>query len=84
MMGMLVDMVVAILAVALVGVSYLAYRKSHMRAALYLALAFILFALKKVVEISAEGGAIERDIGLIVDFLEVLVLLLFLMAIWRR
>jgi len=84
MIGILVDVVVAILAVALVGVSYLAYRKSHLRATLYLTLAFLLFAFKKAVEISAEGGAIERDIGLIVDFLEVLVLLLFFLALWRR
>ncbi|AHL22821.1 MULTISPECIES: hypothetical protein [Thermococcus] len=84
MMEMLLDVAIILLAMALVGVSYLAYRKSHLRATLYLALAFLLFAFKKVVEISAESRALGRDIGLIVDFLEVLVLLLFFLALWRR
>ena len=84
MMEILLDVAIILLAMALVAVSYLAYRKSHLRATLYLTLAFLLFAFKKAVEISAEGGAIERDIGLIVDFLEVLVLLLFFLALWRR
>jgi len=84
MMEILLDVAIILLAMALVAVSYLAYRKSHLRATLYLTLAFLLFAFKKAVEISAEGGAIERDLGLIVDFLEVLVLLLFFLALWRR
>jgi hypothetical protein len=84
MMEMLLDVAILLLAMGLVGISYLAYRKSHLRAALYLALAFLLFAFKKVVEISAESRALGRDIGLIVDSLEVLVLLLFFLALWRR
>ncbi|NJE54180.1 hypothetical protein [Thermococcus sp. 21S9] len=84
MMEMLLDIATIMLALALVVVSYLAYRKSHLRATLYLTLAFLLFAFKKVVEISAESKALGRDIGLIVDSLEVLVLLLFFLALWRR
>ncbi|WP_456421565.1 hypothetical protein [Thermococcus sp.] len=84
MMEMLLDVAIILLAMALVGISYLAYRKSHLRATLYLALAFLLFAFKKVVEISAESKVIGRDVGLVSDSLEALVLLLFLLAIWRR
>jgi len=84
MMGVLLDVAVMLLAIALVGVSYLAYRKSHLRATLYLTLAFLLFAFKKVVEISVEGNVLGRDIGLIVDFLEVAALALFFLALWKR
>jgi len=84
MMEMLLDVAIILLAMALVGISYLAYRKSHLRATLYLTLAFLLFAFKKVVEISAESKVISRDVGLVSDSLEALVLFLFLLAIWRR
>ncbi|WP_297548686.1 hypothetical protein [Thermococcus sp.] len=84
MMEMLLDVATILLALALMGVSYLAYRKSHLRATLYLTLAFLLFAFKKVVEISAESRVIQYDIGFIVDTLEVLVLLLFFLALWKR
>jgi len=84
MMEMLLDVAIISLALALMGVSYLAYRKSHLRATLYLTLAFLLFAFKKIVEISAESRVIKHEVGVIVDFLEVLVLLLFLLALWKR
>ena len=84
MMEMLLDVAIISLALALVGVSYLAYRKSHLRATLYLTIAFLLFAFKKVVEISAESRVIKHEVGVIVDSLEVLVLLLFLLALWKR
>ncbi|WP_297468321.1 hypothetical protein [Thermococcus sp.] len=84
MMEMLLDVATILLALALMGVSYLAYRKSHLRATLYLTLAFLLFAFKKVIEISAESRVIQYDIGFIVDTLEVLVLLLFFLALWKR
>ncbi|WP_099210014.1 hypothetical protein [Thermococcus henrietii] len=84
MIEMLLGLIAMVLAMGLVVVSYIAYRKSHLRAALYLTLAFLLFAFKKVVELSAESRAIRHDISLIVDSLEVLVLLLFFLALWRR
>ncbi|WP_297062234.1 hypothetical protein [Thermococcus sp.] len=84
MMEMFLNLATILLALALMGVSYLAYRKSHLRATLYLTLAFLLFAFKKVIEISAESRVIQYDIGFIVDTLEVLVLLLFFLALWKR
>lgn len=83
-MEMFLNLATILLALALMGVSYLAYRKSHLRATLYLTLAFLLFAFKKVIEISAESRVIQYDIGFIVDTLEVLVLLLFFLALWKR
>ncbi|WP_297498966.1 hypothetical protein [Thermococcus sp.] len=83
MIDLLVGLSVILLALALVAVSYIAYRKSHLRAALYLLLAFLLLAVKKAIELSIRTG-LEREAGLVVDALEVIVLLLFFLALWRR
>lgn len=84
MIDVFMGIVTILLALALVLVSYLAYRKSHLRAALYLLLAFLLFAVKKALELSHRSAGLQRDIGIVVDVLEVLVLVLFFLALWRR
>ena len=83
MIDLLVGLLVILLALALVAVSYIAYRKSHLRATLYLLLAFLLLAVKKAIELSTRTG-LEREVGLVVDALEAIVLLLFFLALWRR
>ncbi|WP_457743137.1 hypothetical protein [Thermococcus sp.] len=84
MMEIVLELLFIALALTLVGVSYLAYKKSHLRAALYFLLAFLLLAIKKVVELSKDALRVQRDVSAIVDALEVLVLILFLLALWRR
>ncbi|NJE46718.1 hypothetical protein E3E35_04665 [Thermococcus sp. GR7] len=76
--------VAIILALALAGVSLIAYRKSHIRAALYLIIAFLLMAIKKILEALHLAAWIERDISIAVGGLEVIVLLLFVLALWKR
>ncbi|WP_297508530.1 hypothetical protein [Thermococcus sp.] len=83
MIDVLVGLLVILLALALVAVSYIAYRKSHLKATLYLLLAFLLLAVKKAIELSTRTG-LEREAGLVVDALEAIVLLLFFLALWRR
>ncbi|WP_297092972.1 hypothetical protein [Thermococcus sp.] len=73
-----------ILALALAGISLMAYKKSHLRAALYLIAAFLLLAIKKVIETLHLAAWIERDVGIAVGALEVMVLALFVLALWKR
>lgn len=73
-----------ILSLLLAGVSYIAYRKSHLRPALYLLIAFLLFALKKTIDALSLGRWIERDVGIITASLEAVVLLLLLISLWKR
>ncbi len=84
MIEILLTVTAMLLALALTGVSFIAYRKSHLRAALYLLIAFLLFAIKKVIETLSISRGIERGIGLLINLLEVLVLLLLILAIWKR
>ncbi len=84
MIEILMTVIVMLLALTLAGVSFIAYKKSHLRAALYLLVAFLLFAIKKVIEALSISRGIEKDIGLVINLLEVLVLLLFILALWRR
>jgi len=65
-------------------VSFVAYRRSRMRATLYLSFAFLLWACKKFVELGHTALWIRRDVGNIVDALELLILLLILAALWKR
>ncbi|ASJ13274.1 hypothetical protein [Thermococcus thioreducens] len=73
-----------ILALALAGISLIAYKKSHLRAALYLIAAFLLLAIKKVIETLHLAAWIERDVSIAVGTLEVIVLVLFVLALWKR
>ncbi len=84
MIEMVLAVVTLILSLLLAGVSYIAYRKSHLRPALYLLIAFLLFALKKTIDALSLGAWIERDVGVITASLEVAVLLLLLVSLWRR
>ena len=84
MMEGLLTFTALLLALGLAGISFLAYRKSHLRAALYLLMAFLLMAIKKTVEVMHLAAWIEQDVNFIVDVLEVFVLLLFVLALWRR
>jgi len=84
MMETLLTLVTLLLALALAGISYVAYRKSHLRATLYLLIAFLLLAMKKAIEALHLAAWIERDVSIAVGVLEVLVLLLFIMALWKR
>ncbi|WP_297071488.1 hypothetical protein [Thermococcus sp.] len=84
MIEILLTVIAMLLALTLTGVSFIAYRKSHLRAALYLLIAFLLFTIKKVIEALSISKGIEKDIGLVINSLEVLVLLLFILALWRR
>ncbi|WP_258083651.1 hypothetical protein [Thermococcus thermotolerans] len=73
-----------ILALALAGISLIAYKKSHLRAALYLIAAFLLLAIKKVIETLHLAAWIEKDVSIAVGTLEVIVLVLFVLALWKR
>ncbi len=84
MMESLLTFIALLLALGLAGISFVAYRKSHLRATLYLLIAFLLMAIKKTVEAMHLAAWIERDVSLIVGALEVFVLLLFVLALWRR
>jgi len=84
MMETLLTLVTLLLALALAGISYIAYRKSHLRATLYLLIAFLLLVMKKAIEALHLAAWIERDVSIAVGVLEILVLLLFIMALWKR
>jgi len=77
-------LIVLMLSLVLAGISFLAYKKSHLRPALYLLVAFLLLAVKKGVELLQLAEWIERDVGLAIGGLEVIFLLLFVLALWRR
>ena len=83
MMELVIELLIVVLALALAVISYIAYRKSHLRAALYLVLAFLLLAAKKILEMSTQGTA-AREAGVAVDVMELVVVVLFLLALWRR
>lgn len=72
------------LALALAGVSLIAYKKSHLHAALYLIIAFLLLAIKKTLETLHLAAWVGKDMSVIVGILEVAVLFLFVLALWRR
>jgi len=84
MMETLLALLALILALALAGISFIAYRKSHLRPALYLVIAFLLLAIKKTIEAAKLAAWIERDVELAVDILEVIVLALLVLSLWRR
>ncbi|NJE05370.1 hypothetical protein E3E36_04280 [Thermococcus sp. M36] len=84
MMETVLALITLVLALTLAGVSFVAYKKSHLRAALYLLVAFVLLVIKKVIETLHLAAWIERDVSLAVGTLEILVLVLFIMALWRR
>ncbi len=83
-MEAILAIVVLSLSLMLAGVSFIAYKKSHLRPALYLLVAFLLLAIKKGVELLQLTEWIERDVGLAIGGLEVVVLILFVLALWRR
>jgi hypothetical protein len=84
MIEMLLLLTTVALSLVLAGISFIAYRKSHLRPALYLLIAFLLFALKKVIEGLKLASWIERDVGAVTGILEVLVLGLLVLSLWRR
>ncbi|ASA78153.1 hypothetical protein [Thermococcus sp. 5-4] len=84
MMETVLAIIALILSLALAGISLIAYRKSHLRAALYLIAAFLLLAIKKVIETLHLAEWIEKDVSMAVGALEVVVLLLFVVALWKR
>ncbi len=84
MIEIVLAVVTLILSLLLAGVSYIAYRKSHLRPALYLLIAFLLFALKKTIDALSLGAWIERDVSIITASLEAVVLLLLLVSLWKR
>ena len=84
MIEMLLVAVTIVLSLVLAGISFMAYRKSHLRPALYLLIAFLIFALKKVIEALRLTAWIEKDVGLITGVLEAAVLILLLLSLWRR
>jgi len=84
MIEIVLAVVTLILSLLLAGVSYIAYRKSHLRPALYLLIAFLLFALKKTIDALSLGAWIERDVSIIAASLEAVVLLLLLVSLWKR
>jgi len=84
MIELILAITTLILSLILAGVSYIAYRKSHLRPALYLLIAFLLFALKKTIDALSLGRWIEWDVSVITAALEALVLLLLLVSLWKR
>lgn len=84
MIELILAITTLILSLILAGVSYIAYRKSHLRPALYLLIAFLLFALKKTIDALSLGRWIEWDVSVITATLEALVLLLLLVSLWKR
>ncbi|WP_297475127.1 hypothetical protein [Thermococcus sp.] len=84
MIEMLLAVVTLILSLLLAGISYVAYKKSHLRPALYLLIAFLLFALKKTIDALTMAQWIKRDVGGITAALEMLVLFLLLLSFWKR
>ncbi|NJE11366.1 hypothetical protein [Thermococcus sp. MAR1] len=84
MMETLLAIMALILSLTLAGISLIAYRKSHLRAALYLIAAFLLLTIKKVIETLHLAEWIEKDVSMAVGALEVVVLLLFVVALWKR
>ncbi|WP_148883269.1 hypothetical protein [Thermococcus aciditolerans] len=84
MMETLLAIMALILALTLAGISFIAYRKSHLRPAMYLVIAFLLLAIKKTIETAKLAAWIERDVGLVVGALEVVVLALLMLSLWRR
>jgi len=83
-MEIILAIIVLILSLILAGVSFIAYKKSHLRPALYLLVAFLLLAVKKMVELLQLTEWIKRDLGWAISGLEVIFLVLFVLALWRR
>ncbi|WP_457752344.1 hypothetical protein [Thermococcus sp.] len=83
-MEIILAIIVLILSLILAGVSFIAYKKSHLRPALYLLVAFILLAVKKMVELLQLTEWIKRDLGWAISGLEIIFLVLFVLALWRR
>jgi len=84
MIELILAITTLILSLILAGVSYIAYRKSHLRPALYLLIAFLLFALKKTIDALSLGRWVEWDVSVVTAALEALVLLLLLVSLWKR
>ncbi len=84
MIELILAVATIILSLLLAGASYIAYRKSHLRPALYLLIAFLLFALKKTIDALSLERWIERDVSIITASLEAVVLLLLLVSLWKR
>ncbi|MCD6373685.1 MAG: hypothetical protein J7L37_09130 [Thermococcus sp.] len=77
-------LIAVVLSLILAKVSFVAYKKSHLRPALYLLMAFLLLAVKKGVELLQLTERVERDVGLAIGGLEAVFLILLVLALWRR
>ncbi len=78
-------MVVLAISVLLAFISWVAYRRSHLKSALYLLVAFLLFAIKKVCESFYILTSVEREaLNVTVAVFEILILSAFFLAIVKE
>ncbi|NPA47878.1 MAG: hypothetical protein GXO14_04465 [Thermococci archaeon] len=84
MIEMVLSAVVLMLSVMLVVVSFLAYRRTGMRALVYVGLAFLALSFKKVVDLVALSSMVRHDAVIIGTSLEALFMVLFMVALWRE
>ena len=84
-LNLVLSLIVLAISVLLAFISWVAYRRSHLRSALYLLIAFMLFAFKKVVESFYLLTSAEREVlDATVAVFEILILSAFFLAITRE
>ncbi len=84
MIEVILSGIVLVLSVVLVAVSFLAYRRTGMKALVYVGLAFLALSVKKVVDLVAISSMVKYDACLVSTALEAIFMLLFIIALWKR
>jgi len=84
MIEMVLSLIVLALSVVLVVVSFAAYRRTGMRALIYVGLAFLALSVKKVIDLVALSSMVRYDASIVGTSLEALFMFLFIVALWRR
>ncbi len=84
-LNLVLSMIVLGISILLAFISWIAYKRSHLRSALYLLIAFLLFALKKVFEGLYMLTSVEREaLDVTVAVFEILILSAFFLAIAKE
>ncbi|ADT84436.1 MULTISPECIES: hypothetical protein [Thermococcus] len=82
MIDIILDVAIIGIALFLSFVSWIAYKKSGMKSILFLLLAFLLFGIKKTLEnLHIIAGIKESTLDIVATVLELMILLLFFIAV---
>ncbi len=84
MIEVILSGIVLVLSIVLVAVSFLAYRRTGMKALIYVGLAFLSLSIKKVVDLMAISSMVKYDACIASMALEAVFMLLFIVALWKK